>query len=188
MKKATGKINLKLYKDLKSPTQYFWFESDTSATVGGGAHITNISDTAFRSSATNWGTIPTNGGYNLLLNTDGIKLRNGKLNLMSLSGTSLNFYIISGNQSYDVAQFGTNTRIGQENGSHFTFSQYAIQALDGSGNVKLSLSPDGLSFGSHTAAKQSDLNTEINQRKAIYAISSTDGEKKIKQIRKGYYQ
>lgn len=170
MGKATGKINLETFSELKSPTQYFWFEPNTAA-VGQGAHVTNISEPAFISSADQWETMPTNGGYNLLLNTNGIKLRNGKLDLMSLSGASLNFYSIANNGSTSIAEFGASgARIGQTSGSHFTFSQYAIQALDGSGNVKLSLSPDGLSFGNHTAAKQADLTTEINQRKATSEV------------------
>ncbi len=53
---------------------------------------------------------------NILINADGVSIRNGLLPLMTLDNDSLDFNIINTNEnvSVNIASFGLNTRIGQE--------------------------------------------------------------------------
>lgn len=136
MATQTGSIDLKgITSAYSDQQQYFWVESDSSATWGGGAHITNIAESAFKTAAGTWGTDPTAGGYNLLMNTDTIsgtgslQLRNGSLPIMNLDNDSLDFNIIDTTatpySTINVATFGTNqVRIGQKSQSHSIITPY----------------------------------------------------------------
>lgn len=130
MATQTGSIDLKgMTSAYSDQQQYFWVESSSSATWGGGAHITNVAESAFKTAAGTWGTNPTAGGYNLLMNTDtanatgSLQLRNGSLPIMNLDNDSLDFNIIDSTTtpytSVTIATFGiSGARIGSESGAH----------------------------------------------------------------------
>ena len=90
-----------LYNDA---TQYFWFESDSTATYGAGVHITLSPSATFMSNPT---------GQNILINTDGISIRNGLLPMMTLDNNSLDFNTVDiDNGTYNtVATFSTTGAI-----------------------------------------------------------------------------
>lgn len=86
MTTTIGSLDLNAFSDLYSDsTQYFWFESDSTATYGAGAHVTLVPDTSFISNPT---------GQNILMNTDGFSIRNGLLPMMTLDNDSLDFNFV----------------------------------------------------------------------------------------------
>ena len=86
MATTIGSLDLNAFSDLYSDsTQYFWFESNASATYGAGAHVTLVPDTTFISNPT---------GQNILMNTDGFSIRNGLLPMMTLDNDSLDFNFV----------------------------------------------------------------------------------------------
>ena len=107
MAQTIGSLDLNAFSDLyNDSTQYFWFESNSSATYGAGVHVTLSPETSF---------IANPSGQNILMNTDGISLRNGLLPMMTLDNDSLDFNLIdttSGTYA-NVATFGLQTRIGR---------------------------------------------------------------------------
>ena len=106
-----GSIDLKTFKDLRDDvTQYFWFESNSSASYGAGVHITLSPESTFKTSPS---------GQNILINTDGISIRNGLLPMMVLDNDSLDFNVVDTvNGTYtNVASFGAVTTIGVINDS-----------------------------------------------------------------------
>ena len=109
MATTIGSLDLNAFDSLYSDSnQYFWFESNSSATYGAGVHITLSPDTSFIANPT---------GQNILINTDGISIRNGLLPMMTLDNDSLDFNMIdttSGTYANaNVASFGLQTRIGR---------------------------------------------------------------------------
>ena len=109
MATAIGSMNLNDLQGLYAQTQYFWFESSVQ-TWGQGAHITNVSEADFKTAAGTWGTSPTAGGQNILMNSDGVSIRNGSLPMMVLDNDSLDFNTIdtvSGTYT-NVATFGAS--------------------------------------------------------------------------------
>ena len=128
MAQTIGSLDLNAFSDLyNDSTQYFWFEGNASATYGAGVHITLSPDTSFISNPT---------GQNILMNTDGISLRNGLLPMMTLDNDSLDFNVIntlSGTYT-NVASFGSFVRIGKENNAPKVVIQdddFAIYTEDG---------------------------------------------------------
>lgn len=113
MATTMGSIDLKTFKDLRDDvTQYFWFESNASASYGAGVHITLSPESTFKT---------TPSGQNILMNTDGLSIRNGLLPMMVLDNDSLDFNAIDTlNGTYtNIATFGTTgARIGQMSGAH----------------------------------------------------------------------
>ena len=102
-----GSLDLNAFSDLYNDSnQYFWFESDSSATYGAGVHITLSPDTSF---------IANPSGQNILMNTDGISIRNGLLPMMTLDNDSLDFNVVDVNAGTisSAATFGARTRIGR---------------------------------------------------------------------------
>lgn len=112
-----------LYNDA---TQYFWFESDSTATYGAGVHITLSPSATFMSNPT---------GQNILINTDGISIRNGLLPMMTLDNDSLDFNVVdTTNGMYtNVASFGAITRVGEQDGSRteITSKMFSVITQDG---------------------------------------------------------
>lgn len=128
MTTTIGSLDLNALSDLyNDSTQYFWFEENSSATYGAGVHITLSPDTSFIANPT---------GQNILMNTDGISLRNGLLPMMTLDNDSLDFNVIntlSGTYT-NVASFGSFVRIGKENNAPKVLIQdddFAIYTEDG---------------------------------------------------------
>ena len=121
MAQTIGSIDLASLKNLRDDlTQYFWFESDATATYGAGAHITLVPDTSFISNPT---------GQNILMNTDGFSIRNGLLPMMTLDNDSLNFNVVDTTQGtyVSMATFGASgSRIGAENGMHISVDADSI--------------------------------------------------------------
>lgn len=115
-----------LYNDA---TQYFWFESDSTATYGAGVHITLSPSATFMSNPT---------GQNILINTDGISIRNGLLPMMILDNGSLDFNVVDtvNNKFTNIASFGATSTIGVTNGtqSYMQYDYHSIQLKDKEGN------------------------------------------------------
>ena len=144
MATQTGSIDLKgMTSAYSDQQQYFWVESNRSATWGGGAHITNIAESEFKTAAGTWGTDPTAGGYNLLMNTDtvsgtgSLQLRSGALSIMSLDNDSLDFNVIDiNNNTYTtVATFGESTQIGKIGLTHITIDEDSIEFWNGTDRI-----------------------------------------------------
>ena len=142
MATQTGSIDLKgMTSAYSDQQQYFWVESSSSATWGGGAHITNIAESAFKTAAGTWGTDPTAGGYNLLMNTDtanatgSLQLRNGSLPIMNLDNDSLDFNTIdiTGGTYRTVASFGETTQIGYDDETKMILSSNSFDMVDSNG-------------------------------------------------------
>ena len=111
MTTTMGSLDLNAFSDLYNDSnQYFWFESNSSATYGAGVHITLSPDTSF---------VANPSGQNILMNTDGISIRNGLLPMMTLDNDSLDFNMVDtiGGTYTNIATFGLQTRIGEEVGS-----------------------------------------------------------------------
>ena len=123
MTTTIGSVDLNALSDLYNDSnQYFWFEGDASATYGAGVHITLSPDTSFIANPT---------GQNILMNTDGISIRNGLLPMMTLDNDSLDFNVINTTTgTYDnVASFGsTAIVIGEEAKAnmHLTFNNLSM--------------------------------------------------------------
>lgn len=106
MTTTIGSLDINTFSDLYSDlTQYFWFEGDASATYGAGVHITLSPDASF---------IANPSGQNILINTDGISIRNGLVPMMTLDNNSLDFNVINTTTGTytNVASFGSTTTIG----------------------------------------------------------------------------
>lgn len=105
---GTGSIDLSTLNNLHTNlTQHFWFNSNAGAAYGTGVHMTLSSQAEFIANPT---------GQNILMNTDGISIRNGTIPLMVLDNDSLDFNVITdlaqGTYS-NVATFGaTGFRMG----------------------------------------------------------------------------
>lgn len=126
MAQTIGSLDLNAFSDLYSDsTQYFWFEGNASATYGAGVHITLSPDTSFIANPT---------GQNILMNTDGISIRNGLLPMMVLDNNSLDFNVVdtTSGTCVNVASFGTTTRIGQKSETHVEFEEDSFVMFDSS--------------------------------------------------------
>ena len=168
MAQTIGSLDLNAFSDLYSDsTQYFWFESNSSATYGAGVHITLSPSTSF---------IANPSGQNILMNTDGISLRNDLLPMMTLDNNSLDFNMIdTTNDIYtNIATFGLQTRIGR---NETGYSRILIDPS--SDNVDLInafevLTPDNISAFSQkidTTRTTNDKNF-INYSDNVYALNS----------------
>ena len=136
MTTTIGSLDLNTFNNLYSDSnQYFWFESDSSATHGAGAHVTLVPDTTFISNPT---------GQNILMNTDGFSVRNGLLPMMTLGNNSLDFNIIDtvGNTYTNAASFGISSTIGLTDGTQsYLYEDYhSMQMIDFNGNPYLYVS------------------------------------------------
>ena len=113
MATTIGSLDLNAFSDLYSDsTQYFWFESNASATYGAGAHVTLVPDASFISNPT---------GQNILMNTDGFSIRNGLLPMMTLDNDSLDFNVVdttAGTYTTTATFTATGAQIGQSSGAH----------------------------------------------------------------------
>lgn len=113
MATTIGSLDLNAFSDLYSgSTQYFWFESNATATYGAGAHVTLVPDTSFISNPT---------GQNILMNTDGFSIRNGLLPMMTLDNNSLDFNVVdttAGTYVTTSTFTATGAQIGQSGAAH----------------------------------------------------------------------
>ena len=129
MAQTIGSLDLNAFNDLYSDsTQYFWFEGNASATYGAGVHITLSPDTSFIANPT---------GQNILINTDGISIRNGLLPMMTLDNDSLDFNAVDINNSTyaNVATFGERTRIGRAETGYSRISLDSTSTQAGVSNI-----------------------------------------------------
>ncbi len=111
---ASGTINLKEFNDLRGTTQYLWFASAAGDPAGTGVHITYGSERDFRTAASAWTTDATAGGKNILINNDnGFIIRDGKLNLMTLTDSALTFNKVVNNTTIPIATFSDVVTLGQ---------------------------------------------------------------------------
>lgn len=131
MATTMGSLDLNTLKNLRDDlTQYFWFESNSSATYGAGVHITLSPESSFIANPT---------GQNILMNTDGISIRNGLLPMMVLDNDSLDFNTIDTvNGTYtNVASFGASSTIGISDGTQsYLYEDYhSLQMIDKESNT-----------------------------------------------------
>ena len=158
-----------LYNDA---TQYFWFESDSTATYGAGVHITLSPSATFMSNPT---------GQNILINTDGISIRNGLLPMMTLGNDSLDFNVVdTTNGTYtNVASFGSVVSIGTQDAGNIligtdgiTINSGDIQmaSLTTSGiTLKTSEGADALTILASGGSRQETITTDV---KTWYTLDS----------------
>ena len=130
MAQTIGSLDLNAFSDLYSDsTQYFWFESNASATYGAGAHVTLVPDTSFISNPT---------GQNILMNTDGFSIRNGLLPMMTLDNDSLDFNVVDTTAGTYVATAtftATGAQIGQSNKTHVNVYSNSLELTDSTGTT-----------------------------------------------------
>lgn len=158
-----------LYNDA---TQYFWFESDSTATYGAGVHITLSPSATFMSNPT---------GQNILINTDGISIRNGLLPMMTLDNDSLVFNTVdTENGTFtDVASFGSVVSIGTQDAGNIligtdgiTINSGDIQMASLTTNgitLKTSEGADALTILASGGSRQETITTDI---KTWYTLDS----------------
>lgn len=140
MAQTIGSLDLNAFSDLYSDsTQYFWFEGNASASYGAGVHVTLVPDTSFISNPTS---------QNILMNTDGISIRNGLLPMMTLDNDSLDFNIIdtTAGTYTNVASFGNTTIIGKTSGQHVYIDSDSLDIKNGT-TVLATFSGDTLKCG-----------------------------------------
>ena len=111
-----GSLDLSVLNNLYDETQYFWFESSAQP-WGAGAHVTLYPQSEF--------TTSTHANYlkgqNILMNTDGLSIRNGTLPMMTLDNDSLDFNVVDATAGTWVttATFAsTGVQIGQSGAAH----------------------------------------------------------------------
>ena len=131
MATTMGSLDLNSLQGLRDDlTQYFWFEQNSSATYGAGAHVTLVPKTSFISNPT---------GQNILMNTDGFSIRNGLLPMMILDNDSLDFNVVDTTSGtyVNVASFGNTTTLGMTDGTQaYMFLNYrSIQGIDKEGDT-----------------------------------------------------
>lgn len=160
MTTTIGSLDLNAFSDLYNDSnQYFWFESDSSATYGAGVHITLSPETSF---------IANPSEQNILMNTDGISLRNGVLPMMTLDNNSLDFNVINTTAGTytNVASFGSTTTIGggsskivlsEDNiilyGENGQLAKYGASAIIGDENG-FHIEVDGTEIGFYQASQK----------------------------------
>ena len=150
MTTTIGSLDLNALSDLYNDSnQYFWFEGDASATYGAGVHITLSPDTSFIANPT---------GQNILMNTDGISIRNGLLPMMTLDNDSLDFNVINTTTGTynNVASFGsTAIVIGEEANAnlHLTFNNLSMVDKNGTKLFEVgdNRNAEGIATVKHTA-------------------------------------
>lgn len=124
MTTTIGSLDLNAFSDLYSDsTQYFWFEGNASASYGAGVHVTLVPDTLFINNPT---------GQNILMNTDGISIRNGLLPMMTLDNDSLDFNIVdttAGTYTTTATFTSTGAQIGQSNDAHLSMTNGSLSVL-----------------------------------------------------------
>ena len=137
MTTTIGSLDLTSQSALYDETQYFWFESSSSSAWGAGAHVTLYPESEFtNSSSTNYLK-----GQNILMNTDGLSIRNGVLPMMTLDNDSLDFNVIDlTNGTYKTAATfsATGAQIGQSDGAHSVIDANGQRFYGGSdGTIQL---------------------------------------------------
>lgn len=153
-----------LYNDA---TQYFWFESDSTATYGAGVHITLSPSATFMSNPT---------GQNILINTDGISIRNGLLPMMTLDNDSLGFNVVdTTNGTYtNVASFGAKILIGESNSARVEISPNSINAYDQNGATAFSVQSDGAATTKDIQVRKNiDAFIGLRSASATYTLPNT---------------
>lgn len=148
MATTIGSLDLASLKNLRDDlTQYFWFESNASATYGAGVHVTLVPDTTFISNPT---------GQNILMNTDGISIRNGLLPMMTLSNNSLDFNVVNttaGTYTTTATFTATGAQIGQSSGAHSVIDANGQRFYAIDGNTQLA----NIGYGSGASASGTDI-------------------------------
>ena len=162
MATTTGSLDLKSLQELHDDlTQYFWFESNSSATYGAGVHVTLSPKPSFMSDPT---------GQNILMNTDGISIRNGVLPMMVLDNDSLDFNIVDTTQGIyaNVATFGGITRIGRGETGYSRILIDPSSDNDDLINTFEVLTPDDISAFSQKV----DKNRTVDNKKFLYYLDN----------------
>ena len=166
MTTTIGSLDLNALSDLYNDSnQYFWFEGDASATYGAGVHITLSPDTSFIANPT---------GQNILMNTDGISIRNGLLPMMALDNDSLDFNVINTTTGTynNVASFGsTAIVIGEEAKAnlHLTFNNLSMVNKD---EIKFFEVGDNRNADGIATVKHSERTSVDNYGEAVVTVNA----------------
>ena len=174
-----GSLDLSALNNLYDETQYFWFESSAQP-WGAGAHVTLYPQSEF--------TTSTHANYlkgqNILMNTDGLSIRNGTLPMMTLDNDSLDFNVVDTiNGTYtNVASFGGNTaRIGKiANDSNRTeITSGGMQVLRRTNGTDLEIANFGYGTGNNASggtasAPYYTLGTRENETQNYSSASTYD--------------
>ena len=123
MATQTGSIVLNAIDIAQTTEQYFWFNSvDSGAGEGAGAHITETPQDTFISD-------PSNGGGNVLIDSDSVDIRDGVTVLATFGKDGLNVQTEdSNNNTVEIANLGS-TKIGM------LFSLHRSQKFRSSDNM-----------------------------------------------------
>lgn len=179
MATTIGSLDLNAFSDLYSDsTQYFWFESNSSATYGAGAHVTLVPDTSFISNPT---------GQNILMNTDGFSIRNGLLPMMTLDNDSLDFNVVNttaGTYVTTATFTSTGAQIGQSSGTHLELNTNGFSILNGSLPM-MTLDNGSLGFNvvdttagtSTTTATFTATGAQIGQSSSAHSVIDANGQR-----------
>ena len=196
MTKTIGSLDLGALTDLRDDvTQYFWFESNSTSAWGSGAHVTLYPESQF--------TDPNNANYikgqNILMNTDGLSIRNGALPMMVLDNNSLDFNVVdtTNNEYTNVASFGAISTIGVTDNtqSYMQLDYHSFQMIDKEGNSYVYMSDlrneDGEYLVSDTTfvanGSSRIFNLNFNATNVDYTVSVSDSSggtitKRVNQI------
>lgn len=177
MAQTIGSLDLNAFSDLYSDsTQYFWFEGNASATYGAGVHITLSPDTSF---------IANPSGQNILINTDGISIRNGLLPMMTLDNDSLDFNVVdttAGTYTTTATFTATGAQIGQSSGAHSVIDTNGQRFYVGTVNGIIQLANIGYGevndgsanvMGAYYSFGKRDVPTNAYSTSTIYSIGDT---------------
>ena len=179
MTTTMGSLDLSALNNLYDETQYFWFESSAQP-WGAGAHVTLYPQSEFtKSTHANYLK-----GQNILMNTDGLSIRNGTLPMMTLDNDSLDFNVVDTiNGTYtNVASFGGDTaRIGKiANDSNRTeITSGGMQVLRRTNGTDLEIANFGYGTGNNASggtasAPYYTLGTRENETQNYSSASTYD--------------
>ena len=135
-RQPTGSTSINIAQLAEARNQHFWLNDN-------GAHVTSDSRSAWENEyeESDHGSLsaPTleQPWHNLLLNSLGILLRRGLINLAGLSRDSISFYDGTGNDIDNItAVFGSSgAQIGKNTENHLILSNEGLSAYDGDGNL-----------------------------------------------------
>ena len=135
-KKPTKTITINVARLANAANQHFWTDDN-------GAHVTSDLRRSWEDEyeEPDHGTLATptlqNPWHNILLNSLGILLRKGLINLASIESGSIAFYDGQGNNSSNInAVFGSQgAQIGKDTDNHLILDNTGLNAYDSQGNL-----------------------------------------------------
>ena len=166
MATQTGSIDLNAIDIAQTTEQYFWFNSvDSGAGEGAGAHITETPQDTFISD-------PSNGGGNVLIDSDSVDIRDGVTVLATFGKDGLNVQTEdSNNNTVEIANLG----YGLGNASGGGTADYPYYTL-GNRNPGESVGNWSVALGDFVVASGFNSTAEGQRTYATGDISHAEGE------------